>query len=202
MVCVCLHASVRVCVCVSARSAFNWACLHECEWEVIYWTMDNLTAATPLKKTTAFHHSLSRVLQGGVEPTSLSPFHDETFISSIAAVCSRVQQPRHAWKSASWYSSPTCGSDILPTSPTAMFPEPLRGAVCVGGGHKDFCGPEHPSHSSSGLWPVAIPYLDPLCLTSSIQNSFSVCTKESQYAGESLEAWTRGWRKAQTSESS
>lgn len=77
-----------------------------------------------------------------------------------------------------------------------------RGGVCVWGGHKDFCGPEHPSHSSSGLWPVAIPYLDPLCLTSSIQNSFSVCTKESQYAGESLEAWTRGWRKAQTSESS
>lgn len=73
MVYVCLHASVRVCVCVSASSKFNWGCLNECEWEVIYWTMGNLTAATPLKKTTPFYHSLSIVLQGGVEPMRLFP---------------------------------------------------------------------------------------------------------------------------------
>lgn len=129
MVCVCLHASMRVCVCVSARSKFNWGCLHECEWEVIYWTMGNST----LKKTTPFHHWLSIVLQGGVEPMNLfpSPWWNiyqldcrSVFMSTVVMPCSEVSFMvflPYLWL---WHPSYLPHHNV----PWAL----QRGSVCVG----------------------------------------------------------------------
>lgn len=132
--------------------------------------MGNLTAATALKKTIPFHHSLSIVLQGGVEPMKHS--------SARLSLCV------HEYNSPAMLRSQLHGIPPLPVALTSFLPSPLQCSLslaeewCWGGVIKIFVRPEHPSHLSSGLWPVVSPYVDWLCFTSSIQNSFSVCTKE------------------------